>query len=45
MCVTKNKLVLIQTEMGASTTDSYPMENMIIKTDIQKLEDVLPMEQ
>ena len=35
----------IQTEVGASRTDSYPMENMTIKTDIQKLEDVLPMEQ
>ena len=43
MNVYEEKQAGIQTEMGASTTDSYPMEN--IKTDIHKLEDVLPMEQ
>ncbi len=35
----------VQTEMRASTTDSYPMEYTTIKTNSQKLENVLPMEQ
>jgi hypothetical protein len=43
MC--EEKQVGVQTEMRASTTDSYPMEYTTIKTNNQKIEDVVPMEQ